>query len=124
MDRQQIAQLVEEAGQVLEEVSQRPTPLVQRDFHDQLVYKTHEQIMPQQQEMDAATQAAWDNWLAASLDRFMQETIIPVVGEALGMAEKELMEEFTTKLDALRAEANNGARKKLRGEIVRKRRDG
>jgi hypothetical protein len=100
--RQEVKTLVGAAGKVLEEVRQRPAPqpTVTRDFTDQLIYKEHV-AAPPAPEMDAATQAAWDAWLMGHLERFMEQTIIPAVGEALGMTEKELLEEINTKLNAL-----------------------
>jgi hypothetical protein len=58
--------------------------------------------------MDPETQAAWDRWLAGHLERFMEERIVPVVGQALGMVEKDLREEIA------------GLRTKHDGKIIRK----
>jgi hypothetical protein len=84
-----------------------------------LVYKTfltHAQPRTPAPMMDSETQAAWDRWLTAHLDRFMQETIVPVVGQALGMTEGELREEIETKFAALRTKHD--------GKIIRKVRHG
>ena len=76
----------------------------------QVVYKTYEpKPAPQQQSaatMDAATQAKWDEWFAASFNNAVDRLIVPSVGDALGEIREELRKEFEKELGQLRSEMN------------------
>ena len=56
--------------------------------------------------MDAATQAKWDEWFAASFNNAVDRLIVPSVGDALGEIREELRKEFEKELGQLRSEMN------------------
>jgi hypothetical protein len=108
--RQEIAQLIDEAGKVIEECQQNTSAqqqIIKRHLPD-VIYKTRDNAPPvappAEPEMDAATAAAWNNWMRQALESFMETVVIPVVAQAMSEEREELTREFETKLNALRTD--------------------
>ena len=68
--------------------------------------KTYEPVPQRQSVMDAATEAHWNAWFAASFNNAVDRLIVPSVGDALGEIREELRKEFEKELGQLRSEMN------------------
>jgi hypothetical protein len=135
--RQEIAQLIDEADRTLEETAQRP--LVRRDFRDGLVYKTRNEdaaySIPQG---GSDYDKQWNDWCKTVIhnefERWGADTIATVLNDTVDALELKLaalraeLEALRNEVAALRDDATNGVawpeRKRPRGEVIRKRRDG
>src|SRR3974377_582938 len=104
MSRREINQLIDDAGKVLEETSQRP--LVKRDFQDGLIYKTRE---PSPHPGESDHDRAWNDWAETVIANEFDRGMVPAIAKAAA----EQIDALELRLDALAADIEA-----LRGEIV------
>jgi hypothetical protein len=50
--------------------------------------------------LDDASQSAWDRWFTVRFDEHVEKLLMPAIGQALGMTERDLL----TKINALRTD--------------------
>lgn len=86
---------------------------VEKRYDGALIYKTTEQPQPQQSAatMDAATEARWNEWAEAHIERALKayseaysEVLTEAMAEVISTIRKELRDEFNAAIGSLRAD--------------------